>query len=77
MAQANQEHVSICLWKLNDFGYFTALLLFLHLKEIDGTIGEVNPTALILALADIIHVKDPSMLILDISGLVAKYPDIK
>ncbi|XP_051739450.1 exocyst complex component 3-like protein isoform X2 [Ctenopharyngodon idella] len=49
-----------------------------HLQsmEIDGTIGEVNPTALILALADIIHVKDPSMLILDISGLVAKYPDI-
>lgn len=52
-------------------------MLFLHLKEIDGTIGEVNPTALILALADIINVKDPVMLILEISGLVAKYPDIK
>jgi len=60
-----------------DFDYFTAVMLFLYLKEIDGTIGEVNPTALILTLADIINVKDPGMLILEISGLVAKYPDIK
>ncbi|XP_051546018.1 exocyst complex component 3-like protein isoform X1 [Myxocyprinus asiaticus] len=44
--------------------------------EIDGTIGEVNPTALILALADLINLKDPSMLTLEISELVTKYPDI-
>ncbi|KAI2648445.1 Exocyst complex component 3-like protein [Labeo rohita] len=49
-----------------------------HLQsmEIDGTIGEVNPTALIIALADIINFKDPNMLILEISGLLSKYPDI-
>uniref|UniRef100_A0A8C2G2Z6 Exocyst complex component 3-like protein n=1 Tax=Cyprinus carpio TaxID=7962 RepID=A0A8C2G2Z6_CYPCA len=49
-----------------------------HLQSmgIDGTIGEVNPTALILALADIINFKDPNMLILEISGFVTKYPDI-
>lgn len=49
-----------------------------HLQsmEIDGTIGEVNPTALIITLADIINLKDPNMLILEISGLVTKYPDI-
>lgn len=50
---------------------------FLHFKGIDGTIGEVNPTALILALADIINFKDPNMLILEISGFVTKYPDIR
>lgn len=42
----------------------------------DGTTGEVNPTALILALADLINVKDPGMLTLEISELVTKYPDI-
>lgn len=42
----------------------------------DGTTGEVNPTALILALADLINVKDPAMLTLEISELVTKYPDI-
>lgn len=49
-----------------------------HLQsmEIDGTIGEVNPTALIAALADIINLKDPGMLLLEISGLLSKYPDI-
>uniref|UniRef100_A0A671MIK6 Exocyst complex component 3-like protein n=1 Tax=Sinocyclocheilus anshuiensis TaxID=1608454 RepID=A0A671MIK6_9TELE len=49
-----------------------------HLQsmEIYGTIGEVNTTALILALADIINLKDPNMLILEISGFVTKYPDI-
>ncbi|XP_056308200.1 exocyst complex component 3-like protein isoform X1 [Danio aesculapii] len=49
-----------------------------HLQsmEIDGTIGEVNPTALIAALADIINLKDPGMLLLEISGLLTKYPDI-
>ncbi|XP_051548920.1 exocyst complex component 3-like protein isoform X2 [Myxocyprinus asiaticus] len=44
--------------------------------EIDGTIGEVNPTALILALADLINLKDTGMLTLEISELVTKYPDI-
>ncbi|MBN3298221.1 EX3L1 protein, partial [Amia calva] len=33
-------------------------------------------TALLPALAEIIHLKDPSMLTLEVSGLVAKYPDI-
>ncbi|NP_001092892.1 exocyst complex component 3-like protein [Danio rerio] len=49
-----------------------------HLQsmEIDGTIGEVNPTALIAALADIINLNDPGMLLLEISGLLSKYPDI-
>uniref|UniRef100_A0A8C1T8L9 Exocyst complex component 3-like protein n=1 Tax=Cyprinus carpio TaxID=7962 RepID=A0A8C1T8L9_CYPCA len=49
-----------------------------HLQsmEIDGTPDEVNPTALITALADIISLKDPNMLILTISELVTKYPDI-
>lgn len=44
--------------------------------EIDGTTGEVNTTALIIALADLINVKDPGMLTLEISGLVTNYPDI-
>lgn len=55
-----------------------AQLLRDHLQsmETDGTIDEVNPTALITALADIINLKDPNMLILEISVLVNKYPDI-
>lgn len=60
---------------MNDF-YFSAIL-FSHLKEIDGTTGEVNTTALILVLADLINVKDPGMLTLEISGLVTNYPDIR
>ncbi|XP_066569976.1 exocyst complex component 3-like protein [Amia ocellicauda] len=38
--------------------------------------GTETLTALLPALAEIIHLKDPSMLTLEVSGLVAKYPDI-
>ncbi|XP_053361037.1 exocyst complex component 3-like protein [Clarias gariepinus] len=44
--------------------------------EVDGTISEVNPTALIPVLADLIKLKDPGMLTLEVSGLISKYPDI-
>lgn len=56
--------------------FYVCSLLFSHLKEIDGTTGQVTTTALILALADLLNVKDPGMLTLEISGLVTKYPDI-
>lgn len=39
--------------------------------------SEVNPMALLPVLADFIRLKDPSMLTLEVSGLVAKYPDIR
>ncbi|TRY75974.1 hypothetical protein DNTS_010882 [Danionella cerebrum] len=48
----------------------------LQSMEIDGTVGEVCPTALIAALAEFIGLKDPGMLLLQISGLLTKYPDI-
>ncbi|XP_067091000.1 exocyst complex component 3-like protein [Osmerus mordax] len=44
--------------------------------ECEGLVAEVNPTALLPVLADFIRLKDPSMLSLEVSGLVAKYPDI-
>ncbi|XP_058254087.1 exocyst complex component 3-like protein isoform X2 [Hemibagrus wyckioides] len=44
--------------------------------EVDGTVSEVNPTALIPVLADLIKLKDPGMLTLEVSGLISKYPDI-
>ncbi|KAM9854132.1 exocyst complex component 3-like protein [Aulostomus maculatus] len=47
-----------------------------HGLEGDGSVPEVNPLALLPVLADFIRLKDPSMLTLEVSGLVAKYPDI-
>ncbi|TSQ92641.1 Exocyst complex component 3-like protein [Bagarius yarrelli] len=44
--------------------------------EVDGSVSEVNPTALIPVLADLIKLKDPGMLTLEVSGLISKYPDI-
>ncbi|XP_036423986.1 exocyst complex component 3-like protein [Colossoma macropomum] len=44
--------------------------------EVDSTVNEVNPTALIPLLADLIKLKDPGLLTLEVSGLIAKYPDI-
>ncbi|KAL7862659.1 hypothetical protein SRHO_G00116430 [Serrasalmus rhombeus] len=44
--------------------------------EVDSTVNEVNPTALIPVLADLIKLKDPGLLTLEVSGLIAKYPDI-
>ncbi|KAG5839795.1 hypothetical protein ANANG_G00208780, partial [Anguilla anguilla] len=44
--------------------------------EGEGAVDGVNPTALLPVLADFIRLKDPSMLTLEVSGLVAKYPDI-
>ncbi|XP_035499025.1 exocyst complex component 3-like protein isoform X2 [Scophthalmus maximus] len=48
----------------------------LHGLEGDGLVPDVNPLALLPILADFIRLKDPSMLTLEVSGLVAKYPDI-
>lgn len=50
--------------------------LFQGLVEVEGSVSEVNPMALLPVLADFIRLKDPSMLTLEVSGLVAKYPDI-
>ncbi|CAJ1057048.1 exocyst complex component 3-like protein [Xyrichtys novacula] len=53
-----------------------------HFREIfhgldgEGSEPEVNPLALLPVLADFIRLKDPGMLTLEVSGLVAKYPDI-
>uniref|UniRef100_A0A4W4GDS0 Exocyst complex component 3-like protein n=1 Tax=Electrophorus electricus TaxID=8005 RepID=A0A4W4GDS0_ELEEL len=49
-----------------------------HLRntEVDGTAVEVNPTSLIPVLAEFIKLKDPGLLILEVSGLISKYPDI-
>ncbi|XP_066505374.1 exocyst complex component 3-like protein isoform X2 [Hoplias malabaricus] len=44
--------------------------------EVDSTVNEVNPTALIPVLADLIKLKDTGLLTLEVSGLIAKYPDI-
>uniref|UniRef100_A0A3Q3LZJ7 Exocyst complex component 3-like 1 n=1 Tax=Mastacembelus armatus TaxID=205130 RepID=A0A3Q3LZJ7_9TELE len=44
--------------------------------EGDGSVADVNPLALLPVLADFIRLKDPGMLTLELSGLVAKYPDI-
>ncbi|XP_060784253.1 exocyst complex component 3-like protein isoform X2 [Neoarius graeffei] len=44
--------------------------------EVDGSVSEVEPTALIPVLADLIKLKDPGMLTLEVSGLISKYPDI-
>ncbi|KAM8893179.1 exocyst complex component 3-like protein isoform 2-T2 [Spinachia spinachia] len=44
--------------------------------EGEGSVPEVNPLSLLPVLADFIRLKDPSMLTLEVSGLVAKYPDI-
>ncbi|XP_029378659.1 exocyst complex component 3-like protein isoform X2 [Echeneis naucrates] len=50
--------------------------MFISLQG-DGPIPEVNPLALLPVLADFIQLKDPSMLTLEVSGLAAKYPDIR
>ncbi|XP_069570442.1 exocyst complex component 3-like protein [Brachyistius frenatus] len=47
-----------------------------HSLEADGSVPEVNPLALLPVLVDFIRLKDPGMLILEVSGLAAKYPDI-
>ncbi|XP_022539563.2 exocyst complex component 3-like protein isoform X1 [Astyanax mexicanus] len=44
--------------------------------EADSTVTEVNPAALIPVLADLIKLKDPGLLTLEVSGLISKYPDI-
>ncbi|KAJ8248834.1 hypothetical protein GJAV_G00228240 [Gymnothorax javanicus] len=44
--------------------------------EGDGAVAAVNPTALLPVLADFIRLRDLSMLTLEVSSLVAKYPDI-
>uniref|UniRef100_W5L090 Exocyst complex component 3-like 1 n=1 Tax=Astyanax mexicanus TaxID=7994 RepID=W5L090_ASTMX len=44
--------------------------------EADSTVTEVNPAALIPVLADVIKLKDPGLLTLEVSGLISKYPDI-
>ncbi|XP_072520040.1 exocyst complex component 3-like protein isoform X1 [Salminus brasiliensis] len=44
--------------------------------EVDSTVTEVNPAALIPVLADLIKLKDPGLLTLEVSGLITKYPDI-
>ncbi|XP_061878355.1 exocyst complex component 3-like protein isoform X3 [Entelurus aequoreus] len=49
--------------------------LFLGLES-DGLAPEVNPMAVLPVLADIIRLKDPSMLPLVVSGLASTYPDI-
>lgn len=43
----------------------------------EGVIPEVNPFALLSALADFVQIKDPGMLTLEVSGLASKYPDIR
>lgn len=43
----------------------------------EGIIPEVNPLALLSALADFVQLKDPGMLTLEVSGLASKYPDIR
>lgn len=47
-----------------------------HGLEGEGSVPEVNPLALLPILADFIRLKDPGMLSLEVSGLVARYPDI-
>nr|XP_046251350.1 exocyst complex component 3-like protein [Scatophagus argus] len=47
-----------------------------HGLEGEGSVPEVNPLALLPVLADFVRLKDPGMLILEVSGLAAKYPDI-
>ncbi|KAM4619334.1 exocyst complex component 3-like protein [Polymixia lowei] len=47
-----------------------------HGLEGEGSVPEVNPIALLPVLAEFIRLKDPGMLTLEVSGLVAKYPDI-
>ncbi|KAJ8417478.1 hypothetical protein AAFF_G00287050 [Aldrovandia affinis] len=49
--------------------------LFQGMEE-EGAMADVTPTALLPVLADLIQLKDPNMLTLEVSGLVAKYPDI-
>lgn len=49
----------------------------IHLQEAEGTESEVNHIVLLNVLADFIQLRDPSMLSLEVSGLVAKYPDIR
>jgi len=46
-------------------------------QEGEGSVPEVNPLALLPVLADFIRLKDPGMLTLEVSGLAAKYPDIR
>lgn len=47
------------------------------LQEGEGSEPEINPLALLPVLADFVRLKDPGMLILEVSGLAAKYPDIR
>ncbi|XP_060892317.1 exocyst complex component 3-like protein isoform X2 [Labrus mixtus] len=47
-----------------------------HGLDGEGSVPEVNPLALLPILADFIRLKDPGMLTLEVTGLVAKYPDI-
>nr|XP_023673022.1 exocyst complex component 3-like protein isoform X1 [Paramormyrops kingsleyae] len=44
--------------------------------EGEGSVSGVTPSVLLPILAEIIRLQDPSLLILEVSGLVAKYPDI-
>lgn len=47
------------------------------LQEGEGSEPEINPLALLPVLAEFVRLKDPGMLILEVSGLAAKYPDIR
>lgn len=58
-----QVHVCVCVC--------------LSVQEGEGSVPEVNPLALLPVLADFIQLKDPGMLTLEVSGLAAKYPDIR
>ncbi|XP_030637953.1 exocyst complex component 3-like protein [Chanos chanos] len=44
--------------------------------EGEGILTEGNPVDLLPVLADFIKLRDPGMLTLEVSGMVAKYPDI-
>lgn len=50
---------------------------FMCLQEGEGSVPEINPLALLPVLADFVQLKDPGMLPLEVSGLAAKYPDIR
>ncbi|XP_038142825.1 exocyst complex component 3-like protein isoform X1 [Cyprinodon tularosa] len=74
VCRSSEERGLVAQQMLQDDKLFREVFHSLQENEVSAT--EVHPLALLPVLADFIRLKDPGMLTLEVSGLVAKYPDI-
>lgn len=72
------EKMEVLLWFPHTHSAFSWTdVSLMCLQEGEGSEPEINPLALLPVLAEFVRLKDPGMLILEVSGLAAKYPDIR